>query len=253
MAKYLDLTGLQTFFDKIKATFQTLANLTTNIRGASSASDTLYPSEKAVATSMAYNIEQATQKDDAPTKDSTKLLSSGTIYEQLQVLVQAANELNVNIEAILNIENYGDLKAESISTMEIPKIGDDPMLLVGDGAPSIEPAFAGQGYIDSTNQEIYIATGKDSVSYWKKIAQPTGTITSADVEEIYNGINLSKIAENEGDTRGLTQSSVDEATAGLNEEELNALNNSDGASEVPEVIDEDATEDESEEDPSDMR
>ena len=52
MSKFLDKTGLDTFWAKIKSTFQTLGNLVTSIRDASSASDDKYPSEKAVATAI---------------------------------------------------------------------------------------------------------------------------------------------------------------------------------------------------------
>ena len=52
MAKYLDKTGLDTFWAKIKNTFQTLGNKVTSVRATSSASDDKYPSEKAVATAL---------------------------------------------------------------------------------------------------------------------------------------------------------------------------------------------------------
>lgn len=52
MAKFLDKTGLDTLWAKIKNTFQTLGNKVTNVRATSSASDDKYPSEKAVATAL---------------------------------------------------------------------------------------------------------------------------------------------------------------------------------------------------------
>lgn len=50
MAKFLDKTGLGTFWAKIKSTFQTLGNLVT--AWGSTPSDTKYPSEKLVKTSL---------------------------------------------------------------------------------------------------------------------------------------------------------------------------------------------------------
>lgn len=50
MAKFLDKTGLDTFWAKIKSTFQTLGNLVTS--WGSTPSDTKYPSEKLVKTSL---------------------------------------------------------------------------------------------------------------------------------------------------------------------------------------------------------
>lgn len=53
MAKFLDKTGLDTFWAKIKSTFQTLGNLvTTSTAWGSTPSDTKYPSEKLVKTSL---------------------------------------------------------------------------------------------------------------------------------------------------------------------------------------------------------
>lgn len=50
MAKFLDKTGLDTFWAKIKSTFQTLGNLVTS--WGSTPSDSKYPSEKLVKTSL---------------------------------------------------------------------------------------------------------------------------------------------------------------------------------------------------------
>jgi len=118
------------------------------------------------------------ETDELPTKNSSKLLSSGTLYEQLQVLVQSVNELNDNIESFLEIENYGELRADSISLMEAPKIGDDNMIITGSGAPSVTPAFAGQVYIDTTNNGIYIASNKDNSTYWRYITYTNSVAAS---------------------------------------------------------------------------
>jgi hypothetical protein len=52
MSKFLDKTGLDTLWAKIKSTFQTLGNKVTSIRDESNATDTAYPSEKAVRTEL---------------------------------------------------------------------------------------------------------------------------------------------------------------------------------------------------------
>lgn len=51
-SKFLDKTGLDTLWAKIKSTFQTLGNKVTSVRATSSASDDKYPSEKAVASAL---------------------------------------------------------------------------------------------------------------------------------------------------------------------------------------------------------
>lgn len=52
MSKFLDKPGLDTFWAKIKSTFQPVADRVTSIRAASSATDTKYPTEKAVRTAL---------------------------------------------------------------------------------------------------------------------------------------------------------------------------------------------------------
>ncbi len=52
MSKFLDKPGMDTFWAKIKSTFQPVADRVTSIRAASSATDTKYPTEKAVRTAL---------------------------------------------------------------------------------------------------------------------------------------------------------------------------------------------------------
>lgn len=64
MAKFLDKTGLDTFWAKIKSTFQTLGNLVTT--WGSTPSDTKYPSEKLVKDSISGKMDTSASNATAP-------------------------------------------------------------------------------------------------------------------------------------------------------------------------------------------
>ena len=74
-SKFLDKTGLDTLWAKIKATFQTLGNLVT--AWSSTPSDTKYPSEKLVKTALDGKVDKETDKglstNDYTTADKDKL------------------------------------------------------------------------------------------------------------------------------------------------------------------------------------
>lgn len=75
MSKFLDKTGLDTFWAKIKSTFQTLGNLVTS--WGSTPSDTKYPSEKLVKDSLQGKVDKETGKglstNDYTTTEKNKL------------------------------------------------------------------------------------------------------------------------------------------------------------------------------------
>lgn len=87
MSKFLDKTGLDTFWAKIKSTFQTLGNLVTAWGG--TPSDTKYPSEKLVKTSLDAKAPNAVTTEaaiatgdkllfsDASDSSKTKRMSTG--------------------------------------------------------------------------------------------------------------------------------------------------------------------------------
>ena len=74
-SKFLDKTGLDTLWAKIKSTFQTLGNLVT--AWSSTPSDTKYPSEKLVKTALDGKVDKETDKglstNDYTTADKDKL------------------------------------------------------------------------------------------------------------------------------------------------------------------------------------
>lgn len=131
-------------------------------------------------------VNEATQKDSVPTKDSTKLLSSGTVYANEQVLVESINEIRQDVDALKDIKRFDTLECNTIQSMSIPKVGDSEMILNGEGAPSLEPEFVGQAYLDTTNNILYYAFGTETTS-WKS-SQPTEIITDSVVNEIWNGV-----------------------------------------------------------------
>lgn len=97
MAKFLDKTGLDTFWAKIKSTFQTLGNLVTTSTGWSSTpSDTKYPSEKLVKTSLDAKVSSIKKNETSITPTNgvvdigymptTKEVESGSVQDTIQAL-----------------------------------------------------------------------------------------------------------------------------------------------------------------------
>lgn len=74
MAKFLDKTGLDTFWTKIKSTFQTLGNLVT--AWGSTPSDSKYPSEKLVKTSLDAKAPNAPSEVTIATGDKPLIADS---------------------------------------------------------------------------------------------------------------------------------------------------------------------------------
>lgn len=106
MAKYLDKTGLTTFWAKIKSTFQTLGNLQTS--WGSSPSDTKYPSEKLVKTALDAKLDtkvKATAKTDnvnykiLATASASPTSGSATeaVYDTDVTLNPSTNTISANI------------------------------------------------------------------------------------------------------------------------------------------------------------
>lgn len=101
-----------------------------------------------------------------------------------EVIAASLNNLNSRLEAFENIENWGDILADSINTSEFPLIAGKPMVVVKAGTPSgtsTIPDYAGQFYVDSTNKVIYCSGGYSSVNDWVDVTNKigTGTVGSA--------------------------------------------------------------------------
>lgn len=126
--------------------------------------------------------------DDVPTKNSDNYVKSSGIYDNEQVLTQAVNELNSNIEALNeNREEFDNINTNTIHSMEVPFVGSAKMIDSGSGAPNFEPEFIGQQYLDTTNNVTYYAFSL-STSGWKSLQPTSVTITDSVVEEIWNGV-----------------------------------------------------------------
>lgn len=116
MAKYLDKTGLDTFWAKIKNTFQTLGNKVTSVRATSSASDDKYPSEKAVASAISgkANTDLSNITDTAFQYMIPKMYGFGyfsniaTGYALLATINTTSMGDNVDVHAIFRIQYLQD-------------------------------------------------------------------------------------------------------------------------------------------------
>lgn len=126
---------------------------------------------------------------DAKGIHGKELLDFGTeiakkIRTDDEVIAASLNNLNSRLEAFENIENWGDILADSINTSEFPLVAGKPMIIVKAGTPSgtsTIPDYAGQFYVDSTNKVIYCSGGYSSVNDWVDVTNKigTGTVGSA--------------------------------------------------------------------------
>ena len=74
------------------------------------------------------------------------------------VLAQAFADIFGLIDGLVeNVKHMGSFKATEIDCEYIPKVCGFPLIVEGDGAPSIVPRFVGQKYLDKTNKKEYTA------------------------------------------------------------------------------------------------
>ena len=74
------------------------------------------------------------------------------------VIAQAFAQAIGNMQGIIeNLKHMGSFKATDIDCENMPKVCGYPLVVEGDGAPSIVPRFVGQRYHDTTNNKCYEA------------------------------------------------------------------------------------------------
>lgn len=93
-----------------------------------------------------------------------------TTEQKMVVIAEALNDLNYRINGLEDTSTLPDLIGNSINTQLVPKVGSCPMILTGTTAPSTEPDFVGQQYIDTTNKDVYFAVGNSALSDWKLLS-----------------------------------------------------------------------------------
>lgn len=79
---------------------------------------------------------------------------------------QDIHQLEESMLAI-NVDRCGNLTAESIDVINIPKICGCPFVKIESSAPTTPPDFVGQMYIDTKSDKVYMATNVDNVSSYK--------------------------------------------------------------------------------------
>lgn len=149
MAKFLDKTGLDTFWAKIKSTFQTLGNLVT--AWGSTPSDTKYPSEKLVKDAL--DGKQATLAFDGTYNSSTnKAATVSTVTNAISGLdVSSVGGNGKYISAIS--ETDGKISATA-TTMDTTPTANSTNAVTSGG---IKTALDAKG--PNAPSEVTIATG----------------------------------------------------------------------------------------------
>lgn len=79
---------------------------------------------------------------------------------------QDIHQLEESMLAI-NVDRCGNLTAESIDVINIPKICGCPFVKIESSAPTTSPDFVGQMYIDTKSGKVYMATDVANVSSYK--------------------------------------------------------------------------------------
>ena len=79
---------------------------------------------------------------------------------------QDIHQLEESMLAI-NVDRCGNLTAESIDVINIPKICGYPFVKIESNAPTTPPDFVGQMYIDTKSDKVYMATNVANVSSYK--------------------------------------------------------------------------------------
>ena len=74
------------------------------------------------------------------------------------VVAQAIAVLTAAVEGhSAQLQNLGECKAKCIDGEDLPKVCGAPLVIEGEGAPSVVPMFVGQRYHDTTNKKVYEA------------------------------------------------------------------------------------------------
>ena len=74
------------------------------------------------------------------------------------VIAQAFAQMQAEIDGLkAQLNNLGETKAKCIDSEDLPKVCGAPLVIEGEGAPSVVPMFVGQRYHDTTNKKVYEA------------------------------------------------------------------------------------------------
>lgn len=92
------------------------------------------------------------------------------LEKKMEAISESVNNLNSRVDALEKNTNGGESKALSIDTVEFPKVCGIPMVSFGSDAPTAVPDYAGQFYIDSTNERLYIAVAVTNATKWKLVS-----------------------------------------------------------------------------------
>jgi len=92
------------------------------------------------------------------------------LEKKLEAVSELVNDLNSRVCALEENTNGGESKALSIDTVEFPKVCGVPMVTFGSDVPTAVPDYAGQFYIDSTNERLYVAVAVTNATKWKLVS-----------------------------------------------------------------------------------
>lgn len=171
MAKFLDKTGLDSFWAKIKSTFQTQGNLVT--AWGSTPSDTKYPSEKLVKDSISGKMNTSADNATAPASSSSGDGATATLLNNLSDGTGEISTSNGDNVLIVTTDNGGSNTTKwykrplvKLVPWIINKLGTKLVYDCGSGSTSNDDfdaalaAFnAGQWVIIRNDNKVYYCVG----------------------------------------------------------------------------------------------
>lgn len=165
-------TGRTTYDVSVKDTVQTLEGLIEDETDRATAAEKAAKTEVVAGDNITVTKTVGADGQDVYTID-------GEDGENLvdEVIAAALNDLNARIESIENMENFGDLVAETVSMQEFPLVGGKSMVLFGSSAPDSAPSYEGQLYLDLTNKNLYFSVGQSSASDWVLAKKKQSAVT----------------------------------------------------------------------------
>lgn len=181
-SKYLDKTGLNTLWAKLKSTFQTLGNLVT--AWSSTPSDTKYPSEKLVKTALAthtHSILSAEQWENAQLPNNSESEHFKRFYGYVPAYLAAVKLYDVTEFYDGTIVNISSEQSAFVGDVSFIRSGGSP--LVSKSKVCMTQGYNSSGvklYGDSTRcHPIVLKDSRNVLSSWiSRSYIPTGNIGS---------------------------------------------------------------------------
>lgn len=152
--------------DKLSEDVKSKLNKEASFSG--SASDVTYESDSLDATNVQAAIDEIESKKanrDEIAENTENLAQISVVDKTSAQSLALINARLAAVETLLREITNGYYFDELIARKL--KVEGSELIKIGSGAPSVQPDFLGQVYIDTTNKKSYTGCGNSAVSDWK--------------------------------------------------------------------------------------